>query len=219
MCFLSCSARRYSCINSEFAWRSQGSVQDVHQERDAPGADRRSGVSAENIDQRGCGAPSCPFDQRIADGRVAACAQLGRARCAGGGAQDMTDLGPSRNGMQVGGGSGVTSRASGMLREFDPRLHRRTMRIPRRCPLQLCPRGSVRELPGRRHGGSRPWVIAVGPFEQRENLLGALRGVAGHNSQFVHGELKVARYRRHALILACRIARFTSVVRPAATRA
>ena len=169
--------------------------------RDATRADRCQRVPVEDIDERRGGAPACLFDQRITDGGVAARAQLGRACCAGGGAQDMADLGPLGNGMQVGGGRRVTGGACGMLREFDLHLLRRAMGIQRSHALQPCPRGSVRELPGRRNGGARPRVFAVNLLEQRENLLGALHRVAGDDPQLVDGELEVTRSRRHTLFL------------------
>ncbi len=60
--------------------------------RDAALADRREGVSTENVDKDGTCASTSLLDQRASDGRVVACAHFGSARRAGGRAQDVADL-------------------------------------------------------------------------------------------------------------------------------
>jgi hypothetical protein len=58
-------------------------------------------------------------------------------------------------------------------------------------PLKPGPSCAVRELPRCLDGSSRAPILGVGAFENAENFLGALSGVARDFAQLIHGELEV----------------------------
>lgn len=113
--------------------------------------------------------------------------------------QDVANLGGFREWVKVRRGCGVAGGARSMVRGFADRVLRRSVRVERCNALRSRSCGAVDNSSGSLDGCTRPGVGGVRLLADGLDFLSALQGVAGYDSQLVHGQLEVASRGRHAL--------------------
>lgn len=176
---------------------------EVGQElRAAAPATRRGRVPAEHGDNGGRRALTGPLDGAASGVGVAARLELGDARGIGTRTEEVSYLVSLRDGVQVGGGSGITRGLCSETGGFGGGLLRRAVCVHRAHPLQPRPARAVHELPGRLDRRARPGIVRMGVLKDGENVMSGLRDEPCDCPQLVAGQLEPAPDARHESIVA-----------------
>ena len=179
--------------------RAQRGVQGAHELGDTISARRGGGIALEHGNQLRCRSLTSLLNALCSNTLIPAGDQLRHVCCVCCGAQNMFDLGRFCQRVQVRRGGSVAGGTCRFPSSFARRFLRSLMGCQCACSLELRPFGAFGERPRRFDGGPRPSVARVTLLEDRQHLLGALRGIASDHAEILGTQLNHARFVRHML--------------------